>query len=117
MGSYKETYWENEIDGKLFRLTIEELLRYLDDQRSSVVEVPIPEVQELCIHWGSDDIGTLVRAEASDLKYPLIMLSDRSMLLDGHHRLLKAIREGRESVKVRFLEVDTMPEQWKRMFC
>lgn len=72
-----------------------------------VFDLPLAHIDISVEPWsGSNTVQNLAyhvkRAEMSDLKYPII-LNDSGYIMNGWHRILKALVEGRESIKaVRF---------------
>lgn len=61
------------------------------------------------------------RVAAANLKYPIIVVKSDGQyryILDGNHRLQKAIDEEVESIKAKILDIDSpeTPEMFKRMF-
>jgi len=108
-GTGKETFWEAESDGETIRLTLDDVLDYLDNG----VEMDPKEVEHLLI----DSEREPSRVEASDLKYPVILLSiggQIKSILDGQHRIVKAL-ENDEMVRVRILDLDTAPEKFNKI--
>jgi hypothetical protein len=108
-GTGKETFWETERDGETIRLTLDDVLDYLDN----VVEMDPKEVEHLLIDSERDPS----RVEASDLKYPVILLySDGEIksILDGQHRVVKALQND-EMIRVRILDLDTAPEKFNKI--
>ena len=109
-GTGKETFWETENDGETIRLTLDDVLDYLDNG----VEMDPKEVEHLLIDSERDPS----RVEASDLKYPVILLySDGEIksILDGQHRVVKALQND-EMIRVRILDLDTAPEKFNKIF-
>jgi hypothetical protein len=108
-GTGKETFWEVENDGKTIRLTLDDVLDYLDNG----VEMDPKEVEHLLIDSERDPS----RVEASDLKYPVILLSsdgEIKSILDGQHRVVKALQND-EMIRVRILDLDTAPEKFNKI--
>ncbi|HKW49837.1 MAG TPA: hypothetical protein VJN70_20435 [Gemmatimonadaceae bacterium] len=77
-----------------------------------VQSMPLSEIRELdCPVSGDDETTTwralvthLVLIDAADLGYPIILAADGSVM-DGRHRLAKALREGRSTIDaVQFAE-------------
>jgi hypothetical protein len=82
-----------------------------------VRSVPLAEIRELDAPvFGDDEAPTwrslvehLVLLDAADLAYPIILAADGSVM-DGRHRLAKALREGRVTIDaVQFTE-DPSPD-------
>ena len=102
-GTGKETFWEAERDGETIRLTLDDVLDYLDNG----VEMDPKEVEHLLIDSERDPS----RVEASDLKYPVILLSiggQIKSILDGQHRVVKALQNDK-MIRVRILDLDISP--------
>jgi hypothetical protein len=112
---YSEAQWICEVEGRVEVLRLEELVKWLKAEKVSIVEVEVEEIKELCIHWGTSNLATMLRSEAADLGYPILVTKDRSVVLDGHHRLLKAIREGRETLAAYEIDLEKLPALWKKI--
>ena len=76
------------------------------------VRVPLSEIRELDEHWsGMDDAPTwrslIAHArliDDADLRYPIILAAD-GRVMDGMHRVAKALRAGMTDIEaVRFVE-------------
>jgi len=109
-GTGKETFWEAERDGETIRLTLDDVLDYLDNG----VEMDPKEVEHLLI----DSEREPSRVEASDLKYPVILLSSSGQIksiLDGQHRVVKALQNDK-MIRVRILDLDTAPDKFNKIF-
>jgi len=109
-GTGEDTYWETEVDNKSVRVTLRDVLNYLDN----IIELNPEEIEHLLIDVERDP----KRVEAADLNHPIILLSKGSewtSILDGQHRVVKALRDG-VSVKARILDLDTAPENFKKVF-
>jgi hypothetical protein len=116
-----ETYWMLD-DGT--KLTINDVNDYLDNHNIDVIDIPVVDIvdvidipvvdiENLCI---ATDVN---RSENSDLSYPIIITTnggEYGMLLDGHHRLLKAINNGIINIKARVLELNDAPIEYKKLF-
>ncbi len=58
------------------------------------------------------------RIEEADLAYPILVSVDKGepkVIMDGQHRVVKALRRG-EDVRVRFLDLMTLPPKIKEIF-
>lgn len=108
-GTGKETFWEVEIDGETIRLTLDDVLDYLDNG----FEMNPHQIEHLLIDVERDP----KRVEASDLEYPVILLSsggEIKSILDGQHRVVKALKND-EMIKVRILDLDLAPDNFKNV--
>lgn len=102
-----KTFWETEVDGKPVRVTLSDVLDYLDNG----VEIDPNSISHLLINVKRDEN----RVESADLSYPIILTGRRGKLtsiLDGQHRVVKAIRDG-VNIKARILDLDFAPENFK----
>ena len=109
-GTGKDTAWEVEIDDKVVKVTLTDVMDYLDN----VVEIDPNEIKHLLIDVERDPN----RVEAADLSYPIILISSEgeyTSILDGQHRVVKALRD-EVPVKARILDLDTAPEKFRRVF-
>lgn len=119
---YDETSWEIEINDKVVKVTIHDVQKFLDDINTPIVEISVNSIKDMCCHLGKTDDKTLKRSEDSNLSYPVIITEDNNgnygMLLDGHHRLLKAFNNDIEKIKARILYIDepNVPVEFKELF-
>lgn len=111
--NYKETSWTDDD----VTITIKEVEDYLKDEE--VIEIPVKEIADKCIHKDKKDKKTKDRAEASDLSFPIIITTTKGkygMILDGHHRLQKAINTEEKTIKAKVLNLDDAPKKYQEMF-
>lgn len=109
-GTGLDTFWEAEVDGEIVRVTIKDVMNYLDE----AIEIDPNDVKHLLIDVERDP----VRVENVDLSYPIIITkSDDKFIsiLDGQHRLVKALRDV-VNINARILDLDLVPESWKKIF-
>ena len=106
-----DTYWE---DGDL-KVTITEVLKYLDDIDEPVEDVSTDNLKSMLIAADRDD----KRVQAADLKYPVIIVVGMNgkykSILDGNHRVDKAIRNDIPTVKVRHLHLQVAPKKYQEL--
>ena len=117
---YNETSWTTDINGEPITITIHDVEDYLDSVGSPIVEIPVNKIFHMCVHKGKKDPQTIKRSQESDLSYPIIIARNKSgklsMILDGHHRLLKAKNEGHRYIKSRILDLSNSPIEFQEMF-
>ena len=115
---YNSTFWRMKIGGKKIKITIGDIEKYLE--KEPIIEVLVDDIKDMCIHKDKTDGITLKRSDASDLSYYIIICRDLdgsyNRILDGHHRLLKAINTGVEYIKCKILDLGKAPESYKNMF-
>ena len=110
--------WTDTINGKEVTITLPEIIEYL--KNVAPIDIPTKELTHLFVGAVEEpDEQHLKRINQSDLKYPIIVISKHgkySMLLDGNHRLQKAIYNNMPTIKGKVLELDNAPEIYKQMF-
>lgn len=115
---YIGTKWIADIDGEEVTITIKEIEDYLIDE--PIIEIPVKEIADMCIHKDKTDIETKERSERANLNFPIIISKNLegkyNMILDGHHRLLKAINTNQKTIKAKVLDLKQAPEKYKKMF-
>jgi hypothetical protein len=106
-----DTYWK---DGDL-KVTIKEVLKYLDDNDVPVKDVSTDKLKSILIADDRDD----KRVQAADLKYPVIIVVGMNgkykSILDGNHRVDKAIRNDIPTVKARELDLQSAPKKYQEL--
>ncbi len=114
---YEETSWTVTKGGKEITATIQEINNYLKD--GEIIKIPVKDIQDMCIHKDKNDKETLKRSEQSNLYYPIIIVKQNNqyvMILDGHHRLKKAIVNNIDYIKAKVLDLDISPKKYKILF-
>ena len=109
-GTGKKTFWEIEKDNEVIRITLDDVYNYLDN----VVEIDPNEIKDLLIDVERDP----KRVEAADLSYPIVVTKlngKYNNIIDGQHRVVKALRDGLR-IKSRVLDLDDVPEEFKLVF-
>ncbi len=102
----KDTYWATEE----VTITLPELLEHTSEE----VVMDAKQFEPLLIDVEREE----QRIANADLSYPIVVSiheGEFKQILDGQHRVIKAIR-GDEPVKVRFLDLDTIPSEIKNIF-
>jgi hypothetical protein len=109
-GTGTGTFWETEIDGETVRITFDDVIKHLEKG----IEVDPIDIKHLLIDVERDPS----RVEAADLSYPIILVRSEGefiSILDGQHRVVKAIRDG-VSIRAKVLDLDLAPEEFKVVF-
>jgi hypothetical protein len=116
--NYNQTSWSDIIDGVKRTINISDIEKYLINE--DIIEIPVNKIKNMCCHLGKTDELTIRRSNLSSLEYPIIISKDingnYNMILDGHHRLLKAINNNIETIKARVLDLITAPKLYQNMF-
>ena len=114
---YEDTTWS---DGNI-TVTIQEV----EKEVSPAESIPVKDIAHLDIHSKNEKRktpeqreSTLKRAMRSNLKYPIIITKNKGkygMVLDGNHRLHKAIKKDVETIEVKVLDLSKVPA-WLNVF-
>ncbi len=108
---WRDTSWEN--DDK--KVTIGDVLDYLED---AVVDIDVLELSQQLPPLPTQGAE---RVAAANLEFPIIVVKSGGQyryVLDGNHRLQKAINQKAESIKAKILDLDNpeTPDVFKKMF-
>jgi disulfide oxidoreductase YuzD len=111
--NWKDTSWEDD-DGKI---TIGDILDYIGDNVRNISVVDLQNKLKGQLYKSLKDKERIMKA---DLQYPIILVQkdgEFSYILDGNHRLAKAIMTGEEFIKAKVLYLDDKdtPEEFKRI--
>ena len=103
------TRWQDgDID-----ISLIDILKYLE--KEPVINIEPKKLKHALIQVKRDP----ARVQAADLNYPLIVTKvdgKFKKILDGQHRLVKAITNNEPTVKVKVLDIDSAPNDYKEMF-
>ena len=113
---WANTSWTDTIDGKDVTVTIKDMLDLIKEK--PVREIATKILEPYALHKKKTDAETLANVQKSNLDYPIIVLKKHSdyQILDGHHRLQKAINNNIPSIKARVIELKDMPGEWQKVF-
>jgi hypothetical protein len=113
---WANTSWTDTIDGKDVTVTIKDMLDLIKGK--PVQEIKTKVLEPYALHKTKTDPETLANIQKSNLDYPIIVLKKSSgyQILDGHHRLQKAINNEIPSIKARVIEFKDMPSDWQKVF-
>ena len=111
--NWKDTSWEDD-DGKI---TIGDIVDYIGDNVRNISVVDLQNKLKSQLAKVTKDKERIMKA---DLQYPIILVQkdgEFSYVLDGNHRLAKAIMTGEEFIKAKVLYLDdkNTPEEFKRL--
>jgi hypothetical protein len=111
--NYKNTSWT---DGDT-TITISDVEEFLKDVK--VINIPIKDIEHLSINRNKVDDDTIKRVMRSDLSYPIIIIKnggEYTSVLDGNHRLQKAINTNVEYIQAKVLDLNKSPKVFQDMF-
>ena len=108
---WRDTSWETDDE----KVTIGDVIDYLGDETIDI------NVLELSQQLPELPTRGAERVAAASLDYPIIVVKSGGQykyVLDGNHRLQKAIDQKAESIKAKILDLDNpeTPEAFKRTF-
>ena len=119
---YEDTTWS---DGEV-TITMQDVEDKLTELESPVISIPVKDIVHLDIHTRHKDSktpeeqqATYDRAMRADLKYPIIITKNNGkydMILDGNHRLHKAVEIGDDNIQAKVLDLSKVPDEWLNVF-
>ena len=132
--NWAKTSWEDTTkDGKHIKVTFKDILKFAKD--IPVEELSVEDLEYLALHKTKTDHETLANIQKANLDYPILILhksKDKQSqypsswaliqhyglvsILDGHHRLQKAINNKVETIKAKMLHLAEMPKDWQELF-
>ena len=118
---YEDTTWS---DGEV-TITMQDVENKLTELKAPVISIPVEDITHLDIHTRHKPNktpgqvkSTYDRAMKADLKYPIIITKYNGkydMILDGNHRLHKAVEIGEDSIQAKVLDLSKTPD-WLSVF-
>jgi hypothetical protein len=114
--NWKSTSWTDTVNGKKITVTLQDLLGFIEND--PIVEIPTETLEPFALHRDKKDAETLKNIEKSDLQYPIIVLKKPNgyQILDGHHRLQKAINNKIPKIKARLIDLKKLPKEYGMIF-
>ena len=118
---YEDTTWS---DGEV-TITMQDVENKLTELKAPVISIPVEDITHLDIHTRhkpnktpEEVKSTYDRAMKADLKYPIIITKyngEYDMILDGNHRLHKAVEIGEDRIQAKVLDLSKTPD-WLSVF-
>jgi len=109
-----DTSWDN---GKGDKISLIELLYASKDIPVEEIDVNILKSKVLSWDGNNEEISKI---ESSDLQYPILIFVDDNrdimFIVDGNHRVQKALRHGLETIKSKLIPFNTLPKHIKKVF-
>lgn len=114
--NWASTSWTDVINGKEITVTLKDLLEYI--KHDSVVSIKTSILEPFALHKNKTDKQTLSNIEKSNLEYPIIVMkkSNGYQILDGHHRLQKAINNHIPNIKAKIIDLKKLPKEFAAIF-
>jgi uncharacterized ParB-like nuclease family protein len=109
---WRDTSWKSDDE----KVTIGDVIDYLGDETIDINVLELSQQLPPLPTRGAE------RVAAASLEHPIIVVKNKGQyqfVLDGNHRLQKAIDEEVESIKAKILDVSAeakTPERFKKMF-
>ena len=108
-----DTSWEDEED----KITVGDVVDYIGDNIRNISVVDLQNKLKSQLDSVSKEESRIMKA---DLQYPIILAQEDgefSYVLDGNHRLQKAIMTGEDYIKAKVLYLDdkNTPQKFKRL--
>ena len=109
-----DTSWQNEEGDKI---TLMDLLNATD--HIPVKNIEVERLKHMLLTWDHDN-SEVQKIEMADLQYPILIFvnNDGNILsiVDGHHRVQKAIRKGLERIKCKLIPINSLPKNIRMVF-
>lgn len=103
------TRWQDgDID-----ISLRDILKYLKNE--PIINIKPEKLKHALIKVNRDP----ARVQAADLNYPMIVTKVNGKfkkILDGQHRLVKAITNKESTVKIKVLDINSAPDDYREMF-
>ena len=109
------------LDDKWVRDDVTVTLKQLLDvtEKFPVKDIPIDKVKDIVLNW-DDDKDEHSKVDKTDLKYPVLIIVDEDdkleYILDGNHRVQKAIKNKLPSVKAKLIKISQLPKDFQFVF-
>ena len=109
-----DTSWSNK-DGD--KITLKDLLKATED--IPVKNFSVKKLKKHLLTWENDD-NEISKIDKADLKYPiLVFVNDKGSIItiiDGHHRIHKAIRNKMKTIKAKLIPLNNLPNRIRKIF-
>ena len=113
--SWENTGWETDTE----KITIQDVLNYLSNH--TVHDIPVQYIVDTLGNTFTSVQTEPERILKADLSYPIVIVKKNgklSYVLDGNHRMTKAIDIGEDTIKTKVLDLDNpnVPPVFKELF-
>lgn len=109
-----DTSWENENGEKVSLLDLVKVT-----EKIPVVDFPVELLKDKVLSWDNDP-NEQKKIDKSSLQYPILIFVDDDgeflSIIDGHHRVQKAIKLGREFIDAKIITLSKLPKDMKVVF-
>jgi hypothetical protein len=109
-----DTKWQSE-DGSV-TITLQQLL---DDIKTvPVKKIEIGKLKKRLLNWGNNP-EEWEKVKSVDMTYPPIILMNGNqvdMIVDGNHRVQKAIQMGYNTIDAKLISLNNLPNKYKKVF-
>ena len=112
--TWGETAWTDTRNGKEIKVTISQLLNFAKDIPTT--EIDTESLRSISLHSDKTDSETLANIQKANLDYPILIIRKKDgkyKVIDGHHRLQKAINNKIPKIKTKIINIDSLPEDWQ----
>lgn len=102
------------------KITIKDVIKYLKDNNVPTKTINVDTLKPLLINQDYDNKNKN-RVDKASLEYPIIIVKSNGKyksILDGNHRLYKAIKNKAKNIKVQEIDLDSKssPPEFKKLF-
>lgn len=106
------TFWENKEN----KITLFDLLNISSNLREKDISLEL--LKSHLLSWA--DVEEISKLKSVDLQYPILILVDDKQqilsILDGHHRIHKAIKSRLKTIKAKLITINSLPPEFKNIF-
>jgi hypothetical protein len=109
-----DTKWQSE-DGSV-TITLQQLLN--DIKTVPVKKIEIEKLKKRLLNWGNNP-EEWDKVKSVDMTYPPIILMNGNqvdMIVDGNHRVQKAIQMGYNTIDAKLISLNNLPNKYKKVF-
>ena len=109
-----DTSWQNEEGDKI---TLIDLLNATD--HIPVRNIEVKNLKHMLLTWNHDN-SEVRKIDMADLQYPILIFvnikGDILSIIDGHHRVQKAIKQGLDTIKGKLIPINSLPKDMRKVF-
>ena len=73
----------------------------------------------MLLTWNHDN-SEVRKIDMADLQYPILIFvnikGDILSIIDGHHRVQKAIKQGLDTIKGKLIPINSLPKDMRKVF-
>ncbi len=111
---FHNTYWADDDGNKITLIDLLDATEHIPIQN-----IPIVDLKPHLLSW-DDDEKEFKKIDNVELEYPILVFVNNECeiitIIDGHHRIHKAIKKGMETIKGKLIKLRTLPKNVRKVF-